>query len=111
MKAKVVPGKGEGAKYIDVYSTKIQKEIGFKPYSGTLNLSVQSVPPLEFIEIPGFGQFGAVNIAPCAVNFERAFAVFPEKTDHDETIVEVIADKNLKEALHLKDGDYVDLQF
>jgi riboflavin kinase len=111
MKAKVVRGKKEGAKYMAVYAEKIKKLIGVEPFPGTLNLKVGSVPPLETDEIPAFGKFGAVRLAPCAVNYERAWAVFPDKTTHPENVVEVIAEKNLKETLRLKIGDFVELQF
>jgi riboflavin kinase, archaea type len=114
MKAEVMPGMGKGAKYIEAYMQKIAKEIGFKPYPGTLNLKVASIPPFEYddmIHIPAFEGYGKVNIVPCAVNYERAFAVFPDKTKHEKGIVEVIAEKNLKEKLGLKEGSFVDLQF
>jgi len=111
MKAMVVSGKGEGAKYVEVYSNKLKKEIGFVPYPGTLNLKVKSIPPLETLRIDAFGKFGAVEMAPCAVNRERAFAVFPEKGKHEGNVVEVIAEKNIKAVLSLEDGDFVHLQF
>ena len=112
MKAQVVKGKGEGAKYIEVYAEKLAKLIGFKPFPGTINLKVPSIPPLDTTEIPAFGKFGAVRIAPCVVNYERAYAVFPAKGGHKEqNIVEVISEKNMKAALGLKDGDFADLQF
>lgn len=111
MKAQVMGGKKVGAKYMEVYADKLKKLIGFEPYPGTLNLKVESVPPLEKDEIPAFGKFGALHLAPCAVNYERAWAVFPERTTHPENIVEVIAEKNLKETLGLKVGDFVHLQF
>ncbi len=115
MKAKVVGGSGEGAKYVEVYSDKLKKKVGFEPYPGTLNLEVKGVPPLETSCIEEFGKFGAVELAPCAVNRERAFAVFPEKAEEPEEgepeVVEVIAEKNLKALLGLENGDFVDLQF
>lgn len=112
MKAQVVIGKGEGAKYVEVYAQKIYKEVGIKPFSGTLNLQVESIPPLDTIEIPKFGQFGMIELAPCIVNNERAFAVFPEKGGYKEqNIVEVIAEENLMKKLGLIEGDFVVLQF
>jgi CTP-dependent riboflavin kinase len=112
MKAKVVSGKKEGEKYIPVYAQKIEKLLKMKPFPGTLNLKVDFIPPLDTLEIPSFGQFSAIELAPCTVNYERAFAVFPEKGGYREQgIVEVIAEKNLKAHLGLEDGDFVDLQF
>jgi riboflavin kinase len=112
MKAKVIKGSGEGAKYVEVYADKIYREVGMKPYPGTLNLQVDEIPPLDMIRVPGFGKFGAIDMAPCAVNYERAFAVFPEKGGHaEDNIVEIIAEKNIKAQLGLEDGDFVDLQF
>ncbi len=111
MKAMVVKGKGEGARYVDVYSDRIRKEVGFTPYPGTLNLKVDNIPPLETLRIDGFGRFGAIELASCAVNGERAFAVFPEKGERKEGIVEIIAEKNLRALLGLEEGDFVDIQF
>lgn len=111
MKAKVVKGKGEGAKYIEVYMTKIEKIVGLKPYPGTLNLKIESLPPLDYIEIPAFGKFGTIKLAPCIVNYERAFIVVPEKGKHEPNVIEIVAEKNLKALLGLEDGDFVDLQF
>lgn len=111
MKAQVVGGKGEGAKYIEVYSAKIEKAVGMKPYPGTLNLKIENLPPLEYIEIPAFGKFGAIKLAPCAVNYERAFIVVPEKGKREPDVIEIIAEKNIKALLGLEDGDFVDIQF
>jgi CTP-dependent riboflavin kinase len=82
-----------------------------KPFPGTLNLKVKGIPPLEPLEIPAFGKFGAVGLVPCAVNGERAFAVFPKKGRHEEGVIEIIAEKNIKALLNLEDGDFVDIQF
>jgi riboflavin kinase len=111
MKAQVVSGKGEGEKFVPVYADKIYKEVGMKPYPGTLNLRVKGLPPFEPIEIEGFGKFGGLGLVPCVVNGERAFAVFPEKGEQEEGTIEIIAEKNIKETLKLKDGDFVVLQF
>ncbi len=111
MKAQVVSGNGEGAKYVEVYASKIEKAVGLYPYPGTLNLKIKELPPLEFVEIEGFGKFGSVELAPCSVNGERAFAVFPEKGGHRKDVIEVVAEKNLRDFFGLKDGSFVDIQF
>jgi len=112
MKAEVVKGTGEGAKYVEVYADKMKKLIGLVPYHGTLNLKVESLPPFdEPHRIEAFGNFGVVEMVPCAVNYERAWAVFPEKGEQKEGVVEIIAEKNLKEVFGLKEGSFVDLQF
>lgn len=111
MKAKVIKGKGDGEKYVEVYTSKIEKEVGLKPWPGTLNLKVDELPPFEPIEIPAFGKFGAIGLVPCSVNGERAFVVFPQKGKHQPGVVEVIAEKNLKALLELENGDFVDIQF
>ncbi len=111
MKAQVVKGKGQGAKYVEVYSAKIEKAVGLKPYPGTLNLKVDNLPPFEYIEIPAFGKFGAIDLAPCSVNGERAFIVVPRKGKREEGVIEVIAEKNIKALLGLEIGDFVYIQF
>lgn len=112
MKAQVVSGIGKGGKYVEVYADKIEKVVNLRPYPGTLNLKLSSsAPPLETMEIPAFGKFGAIELAPCTINGERAFIVFPKKGKRHEGILEVIAEKNIKALLSLEDGDYVDIQF
>ncbi len=112
MKAKVVSGSGEGAKYVEVYADKIRRAVNMQPYPGTLNLEVsQDLPPLETVIIEGFGKFGEIELAPCAVNQERAFIVFPSKGEQRENVIELISGKNLKALLGLEDGDFVHIQF
>lgn len=112
MKAQVVSGKGIGGKYVEVYSAKIEKAFNLKPYPGTLNLKpLSDLPPFEPTEIPGFGKFGSIGIVPCVISRERAFVVIPSKGKQEKGVIEVIAEKNIKALLGLKDGDYVDIQF
>jgi len=112
MKAQVVSGQGRGGKYVEVYAARIEKAVNLKPFPGTLNLKLSGeLPLLEPVEIPAFGKFGAIGLAPCSVNGERAFAVFPKKGRHEKGVIEIIAEKNIKALLDLEDEDFVDIQF
>ncbi len=56
--------------------------------------------------IKGSGNFGDVKFLPAQLNREISGAVlFPVKTEHSDEILEFVAEENLREVYHLKDGD------
>ena len=113
----VFSGKGEGAKYVRFPWVKAQmtEKLGFTPYLGTLNIKLagknvsqkkllRSVKALEILPAEGFGRgrlFRAIlENLPCAI-------VVPQVTNYPEDVIEIVASVNLREKLHLKDGDAV----
>ncbi len=118
----VVSGLGEGRYYImkEGYYRQIKEKLFFAPYPGTLNVKVypkdmQKVETLKNIPgicIKGFvyegRTFGDVKAFLCTINGKDAAVIIPERT-HYSDIIEVIAEKNLREELGLQDGDPVEI--
>jgi len=117
---KVVSGSGQGAYFtrIDWVQRQCNERLGFKPYPGTLNLRI-TAGDLPIIE--SLAQKKGIELISPDPKFcnAKAFAVtlgeikgaiiMPEEKVriHPKSIIEIIAPLNIKEALHVKDGDIV----
>jgi riboflavin kinase len=123
IRGQIVTGLGEGAYYIDIYSTKLRNALGFKPHLGTLNVKVtdddsrkavsrmKNSPPLV---LPGFRHkgrtFGDVICYRVKVNDELEGAVvIAQRTHHSEDILEVVAPVDIRQTLKLTDDDNIKL--
>lgn len=119
----IVHGLGEGAYYVDMYSSRFEAALGFTPFSGTLNVKVRDessrqamnrlkqTPPLI---VPGFTHegrtFGDVVCYRVLVNEKVEGAiVIAQRTHHGQNILEVISPSDLRKRLKLKDGDSITL--
>jgi riboflavin kinase len=120
---RVVHGLGEGAYYVDVYSSRFTEALGFTPFSGTLNVKIidedsrsaisrmKQSPPLI---VSGFmlegRTFGDVVCYRVKVNQKvDGVVVIAQRTHHGQDILEVISPFNLRTKLKLKDDDLVTL--
>ncbi|MBI3841253.1 MAG: CTP-dependent riboflavin kinase [Thaumarchaeota archaeon] len=118
---KVFTGLREGAYYVSLkgYAAHFRSSLGFVPFPGTLNLRLAAPSQvvqraqlnlLRGIEVPGFEDgrrtYGPVKCfrAEVAGKLPGAILVI-ERTHYDDSVLEVIAPVNLREALGLKDGD------
>jgi riboflavin kinase len=120
-KGKISSGKSEGAKYLRLswVQQQIKEKLGFVPYSGTLNIelsesskesrkeldnakTIKILPQEGFCPAKCFQAYLTDN-AKCAV-------IIPEIPDYPQNIIEIIAPQNLREKLHLKDGDTVNVK-
>ncbi len=118
----VISGLGEGKYYImkKGYFNQIKEKLFFEPYPGTLNIRVyaKDIDKVELLKnlpgicIKGFVSegrtFGNVKAFLCMINGKDAALIMPERS-HYKDVVEIIADKNLREELKLKDGSIVDI--
>ena len=118
----VISGLGEGKYYImkEGYFNQIKEKLFFEPYPGTLNIRVyaKDIDKVELLKnlpgicIKGFVSegrtFGNVKAFLCMINGKDAALIIPERS-HYKDVVEIIADKNLREELKLKDGSIVDI--
>ena len=116
---KVVSGDKKAAKYLNgkQYKNFIFEKLGFKPYSGTLNVEVNPEKRRIFLEsikeirIEAFEldkeQFGGISIFKARLNGIEGAVVIPEKTEHSDNIIEFIAEFNLRKRLNLKDESEV----
>ena len=113
----VFHGQGEGKKFLELPWVKqqIEAKLGFTLYPGTLNilLSEESANRRKLLETahsvkvcPAEGYCdGAIYSA--FIGDLRCAIVIPEVKDYPRNILEVIAPENLREKLHLKDGDEI----
>ncbi len=112
----VTSGLGEGKYYMsqEGYKKQFKAKLGLSIFEGTLNIKVNSLEAKEFLSslektrIDGFKTpqrtFGAVNAFKAKLNGESVAAIVPDRTKHDEGLVEVIAESNLRKKFSLKDG-------
>ncbi len=119
----IVTGLGEGAYYIDVYSSKLKAALGFRPHLGTLNVKIsdeeskkaigrmKNTPPLVLSGFTHKGRtFGDVICYRVKINGELEGAVvIAQRTHHSEEILEIVAPVDIREALNIEDNDKVTL--
>ena len=113
----VVAGQGSGKKFLDLPWVKQQVEakLGFTPYLGTLNLQLSDesasqrelLLKAESIKIcPAEGYcVGAVFNARIAQT--ECAVVLPQVEGYPRNLLEIIAPVNLRQQLHLEEGDEV----
>jgi len=118
----VTTGLGKAAYFLsqEFYTKEFEKNCGFIPYPGTLNVIVGEEYLDEINQIkdscknlikPDEG-FGAVKYIDATLNDKiKGAIVFPAKTTHEENYLEFIAETKLREQLNLRDGDEVTLKF
>ncbi|MFC1704880.1 DUF120 domain-containing protein [Nanoarchaeota archaeon] len=118
----VAKGIGEGRYYVslDGYQKQFKEKLGFKAYPGTLNLKVKRAEALEFINslnsinIDGFETkdrtFGKLTAYKIKMKNIDGAIIIPERTRHEEEIMEIIAPVNIKQKLKLKDNSKVKLE-
>ncbi|MFH1721986.1 MAG: DUF120 domain-containing protein [Candidatus Altiarchaeota archaeon] len=117
----LVSGLGEGAYYVNEYSHLLEEKLGYTPYPGTLNVSLEEEPEnLEsFVSeaIPPFEKhhrtFGELKIIPVNIKVKEDQAschwIIPERTHHHPNEAEIIHEKNLRKKLKLKEGDKIEI--
>ena len=118
VKGIISSGMGKGTYFMsqDIYIDQFQNKLNFKPFGGTLNITIEldeitlimNIPQDNFGLVRGKGKLGDVKFIKAVLNdTEQGALVFPAKTKHTEDVLEFISNKNLRESLKLKDGDKV----
>ncbi|MBI4464914.1 MAG: CTP-dependent riboflavin kinase [Acidobacteria bacterium] len=124
IEGRLLSGLGRGAQFLglDWVRQQLKEKLGLTPFPGTLNLQVtpevfQSVLERRssFLKIadpasphcPGF--LRQVMLRANGQVCKSAYLIVPELTSYHD-VLEVISDRNLREALQLKDGDRVELE-
>lgn len=120
---RVTSGIGEGSYYVcqEGYRRQFKRVLGFDPYPGTLDLKLDE----ESLELKGVLQsmpgkhiegfitpertFGPVKCFSAKLRGVKVAIVIPSRT-HLTDAIELIAPKNLRKKLGLKDGDRVKLE-
>ena len=122
-------GLKEGRYYLSKkeYVEPLTRILGFKPYPGTLNIKICSTKPedirsklivLPSKRVEGFRangvQYFAVSCIEAVIRKGyreiRGAILLIDKTKHGPEIIEFIAPVYLREALDLKDGDFVEIR-
>ena len=118
----VTKGIGEGRYYVSLegYQEQFMEKLGFKAYPGTLNVKVKSADALEFVSplqpitIDGFETkdrtFGKLTAYKTKLNGIDGAIIIPERTRHEEEVIEVIAPVSLKQKLKLKENSKITIQ-
>lgn len=128
LRGRVTDGMGEGRHYISLegYRTQFIERLHYEPFPGTLNLtldeeSIRRRPRLEAltpVQIDGWETdertFGPAVCYPATVEtvdetYERAHAIVPERTHHDDGNLELIAPEKLRTVLELSDDQWLDI--
>jgi riboflavin kinase len=106
---------------MSIYAKEFRKALGFTPYPGTLNLlikdsalvdkykrCIKKAHPIviEPPRIPG-AKLGKVFVYPATLSGLEVFVVRPAITVYKFNVIEVIAEKRLRDLLGLEDGDEV----
>jgi len=121
IEGRVFTGLGEGAYYVSQtgYRRQFIEKLGFDPYPGTLNLKVEKsrrereiLETYPAITLEGFmngtRSFGQVKCYRARVNDRvDGIVVTALRSHYREDVLEIVAPKNLREILGLKDGDSV----
>ncbi len=115
VRGKVTTGSGEGKKFTQLawVKQKVKEKLGFEPYPGTLNLSLP--PDAEAIRLlDAFRGWKIESKNGClpgrfykALIMDRIHGavVRPEVPCYPRSTLEIVAPVNLREELHLEDGD------
>lgn len=123
----VVDGMGEGKEYLSLrgYAEQFRNRLGYTPFPGTLNVELDDddaaersqLEDIEPTHIEGWEDsgrtYGPAHCYPARLvtetgnTYKRSHVIVPERTDHDETILEIIAEDKLKDTLDLNEEDEV----
>ena len=119
---KIVSGAKQGAFFTQLDWVKAQcaEKLGFTPWPGTLNLEIpvdslsliEELRPEEGIElVPPDSNYCSGRVFPVSVEGIPGAIVLPAEDVrvHGKNIIEIISPKWLKEALGVKDEDWVTL--
>lgn len=124
LKGKVVGGLKQGRFYMSLpgYRKAIERKLGFSPYPGTLNLELlpESIEKrLELrsfrpIRIPGFSSkgrtYGPIDAYRCIAGGMDGAVVFPVRSQHGLSVIEIIAPVYLIGELRLRPGSKLEVE-
>ena len=111
-------GLGEGQYYLGQkeYLEQIQEKVGFRPFEGTLNITVTPdeyskldlVPSGNIIQIGGFKAqgrtFGKADCIPAKIGKVQCAIIIPKRSHHTD-VLEIISASQLRNKMKLNDGD------
>jgi riboflavin kinase len=102
------------------YLGQFKEKLGIEAYKGTLNLRVEYPDFLSFVNtqkrilIPGFTakdrSFGNLVAYKVKVDGISSAIIIPERTSHDNDVIEIISKAYFRKKLNLKDGQKVKIE-
>lgn len=124
LRGKVVEGFREGKFYMSLpgYRRQIERKLGFIPYAGTLNLELLpdflekrvELRSHKHISISGFGyksrSYGPIEAYRCRIGSIDGAVIFPRRSQHGLSVIEVIAPVYLIGELKLKTGSELEVE-
>ncbi len=119
----IVAGLGEGRYYLSIrgYTKQFETKLGFSPYPGTLNVKLdhesasarKRLESKEPIYITSFKSnnrtFGGIRCYRATISGIEGAVIFPDRSHYQSDIIETIAPVCMKETLHRKNGDTVEV--
>ena len=126
IKGQLARGLGEGGYYIslDGYMTQFEQVLGWRPFPGTLNIRLVTEEDIDafdrllktqYTPIDGFYHeetkrtLGKVFLWECEIQYTnnktQGAIVYPDRTHHQKTIMEILAPFSVRTKWNLQDGD------
>lgn len=122
IKGFVASGRGVGKNFVELgwAQKQFEEKLGFKPYPGTLNLTLNSgevkkrkkLEMLDGIVImpeKGYCKAKCFKAKITGLNEVKSALIFPLVSDYPENLIEIISPINLREKLNLKNGDSLEI--
>jgi len=119
LRGRVVTGLGNFSYWIERLEDHYFRKTGMHFYPGTLNILLDepwSFPPdCLRLEKDEYGGGVSVNLVPCRIFSRPAFLLRTDLNEtghgpHPKNLIEVASDVRLRDAYHLKDGDWVEVE-
>ena len=119
----VASGMGKAQDFLSLpgYVSQFKDRLAYEPYPGTLNVTLTgdidsrirlaTFPSITIDSWELDGQtFGGAECYPCIIanstdRYDEAHVLVPDRTDHDDDKLELIAPDRLRDAMSLTDGD------
>ncbi|MCX6768903.1 MAG: CTP-dependent riboflavin kinase [Candidatus Micrarchaeota archaeon] len=124
LRGRVVEGLREGKFYMSLpgYRGQIERKLGFLPYAGTLNLELLpefvekrvELRSMKPVRIRGFEckgkSYGPIDAYPCRVGGIDGVVIFPRRSHHGLSVIEIIAPVYLMGELRLRKGSELEVE-
>ena len=124
LSGELTSGYGQGGYYIsqEKYKKQFEEKLGFEPFPGTLDIKLdekslkfkERIQRMRGIKIEGFEteerSFGNVKCFPGRIKEEEAALVLPDRTHHEENIIEIISPIEIREKYELDDGAKIEVE-
>lgn len=119
LEGKVFSGEGEASEFLELepYAQFIKEQFG-EFFPGTLNLRIIKAGELreksggERLESFCFQSrdYGGLTLYPISFEGRDAAVIKPDRSRYGEEVIEVVAEKRLRDELDLEDGDTVEVR-